>query len=147
MVLDDEVISRPATRTSGADVRSIFTQFKDSVPSRRIAMVGTYAPRKCGIATFGNDIVDGERIALDVSFEEAITDRPFAALRSMYITEFNADVARIAVREEGARGWREEPVMAFGRARATDVWTGRFVPSRHNTSAPDILFNRFRAGP
>jgi hypothetical protein len=91
--------------------------------------------------------LERERIALDVSFDGAITDRPFAALRSMYITEFNADVARIAVREEGGRGWREEPVMAFGRARATDVWAGRLVPSRHNTSAPDILFNRFRAKP
>jgi hypothetical protein len=91
--------------------------------------------------------LERERIALDIVFDGAIPDRPFAALRSMYVTEFNADVARIALREEGARGWREEPVMAFGRARATDVWTGRLVPSRHNTSAPDILFNRFRAGP
>jgi hypothetical protein len=91
--------------------------------------------------------LERERIALDIAFDGAITDRSFAALRSMYVTEFNADVARIAVREEGARGWREEPVMTFGRARATDVWAGRLVPSRHNTSAPDILFNRFRADP
>jgi hypothetical protein len=56
-------------------------------------------------------------------------------------------VARIAVRDEGAKGWREEPMMAFKGAKATDVWAGRLVPSRHNTSAPDIVFNRFRAGP
>ena len=29
-------------------------------------------------------------------------------------------------------------------ASATDVWTGRTVPSSHNTSAPDIVFSRFR---
>jgi hypothetical protein len=65
----------------------------------------------------------------------------------MYVTEFNADVARIAVRQEGARSWREEPIMTFRDARATDAWMGRLVPSRHNTSAPDMMFNRFRASP
>jgi hypothetical protein len=63
----------------------------------------------------------------------------------MYVTEFNADVARIAVRAENARSWREEPIMTFDKAKATDVWAGRLVPSRHNTSAPDMIFNRFRA--
>ena len=58
MVLEDEVITRSASPAAGADVRSIFTQLKDTLPPRRIALVGTYAPRKCGIATFGNDIVD-----------------------------------------------------------------------------------------
>jgi hypothetical protein len=37
--------------------------------------------------------------------------------------------------------------MAFRSARATDLWTGRLVPSRHNTSAPDLVFNRFRSAP
>jgi hypothetical protein len=91
--------------------------------------------------------LERERIALDVTFDGPVAERPFASLRSMYVTEFNADVARIALREEGAKGWREESIMAFGKARATDVWTGRLVPSRHNTSAPDLLFNRFRAAP
>jgi hypothetical protein len=93
------------------------------------------------------DALDEERLALDVSFERPVAGKPFAALRSMYVTEFNADVARIAVREEGARAWREEPIMGFGKARATDAWMGRLVPSRHNTSAPDMIFNRFRATP
>ena len=75
----------------------------------------------------------------------AVTGAPFAALRSMYVTEFNADVARIAVREKDAPGWREEPIMAFRRVTATDVWAGRLTPSRHNTSAPDMVFNAFRA--
>ena len=37
--------------------------------------------------------------------------------------------------------------MGFRGAKATDVWTGRLVPSRHNTSAPDMIFNRFQATP
>jgi hypothetical protein len=91
--------------------------------------------------------LDRDRLTLDVHFNRPIDGKPFAALRSMYVTEFNADVARIAAREEGARSWREEPIMAFKGAKATDVWTGRLVPSRHNTSAPDIVFNRFRTAP
>jgi hypothetical protein len=98
-------------------------------------------------ATVKVDALDRDRLALDVSFEQPVTGRPFAALRSMYVTETNNDVARLALREEHAAGWREEPVMAFKAARATDLWAGRLVPSRHNTSAPDHLFSRFESGP
>ncbi|MXQ13007.1 hypothetical protein [Microvirga makkahensis] len=91
--------------------------------------------------------LDEERMTLDVAFDQAIAGAPFATLRSMYVTEFNADVARIAVREEKARSWREEMIMNFRDATATDAWMGRLVPSRHNTSAPDMMFNRFRAEP
>ena len=64
----------------------------------------------------------------------------------MYVTEFNNDVARIAVREKGAKGWREEAIMAFKRATATDVWAGRIAPSRHNTCSPDMVFSGFADG-
>ena len=39
------------------------------------------------------------------------------------------------LREESAKGWREEPIMGFKAAKATDLWAGRVAPSRHNTSA------------
>jgi hypothetical protein len=45
-----------------------------------------------------------KKTALDVAFDAPISNGPFAMLRSMYITEFNNDVARIAVREHGAQG-------------------------------------------
>ena len=64
----------------------------------------------------------------------------------MYVTDFNNDVARVAVREKGAKGWREEPIMAFKRATASDIWAGRVSPSRHNTSSPDMVFNGFADG-
>jgi hypothetical protein len=100
-----------------------------------------------GGATLKVETLDRDQIVLDVIFDQPVNGRSFAALRSMYVTEFNADVARIALREPGAKRWREEPIMSFGKARATDVWAGRLVPSRHNTSAPDMIFNRFGAAP
>lgn len=90
---------------------------------------------------------DENRIALDVAFDAPIADAPFAMLRSMYVTAFNNDVAQVAVREAGAAGWREEGIMAFRGAVATDVWAGRLHPSQHNTSSPDFVFNSFSPGP
>ncbi len=97
-----------------------------------------------GLAVLKLAKVDQHRHALDVTLAGAISGRPFATLRSMYVTEFNNDVARIAVREKGAKGWREEPIMAFKKATATDLWAGRTTVSRHNTSAPDMVFSGFQ---
>jgi glycosyltransferase involved in cell wall biosynthesis len=59
MTLDDPVLARPSSPAAGADVRSIFSQLKTTAPlPRRIALVGTFVPRKCGIATFGNDVFE-----------------------------------------------------------------------------------------
>jgi hypothetical protein len=106
----------------------------------------TLAFERGGAAAVKMSTTDQNRNALDVSFDKPVDGRPFAALRSMYITDFNNDVARIAVREKDAKGWREEPILAFKRALATDIWAGRVSPSRHNTSSPDMVFNGFAAG-
>ena len=106
----------------------------------------TLAFERGGSATVKMAKTDQNLHALDVAFDRPIDGRPFAALRSMYVTEFNNDVARIAVREKGAKGWREEPIMGFKRALASDVWLGRVAPSRHNTSSPDMVFNEFAVG-
>jgi hypothetical protein len=100
-----------------------------------------------GSATLKMSTVDQNRHVLDVTLDKAIASGPFAALRSMYITEFNNDVARVAVREKGAKGWREDGIMSFKRASATDVWAGRTQVSRHNTSSPDMVFSQFREAP
>jgi hypothetical protein len=99
-----------------------------------------------GTASVAMAKVDQSRHRLDVTFDAAVAGRPFAALRSMYVTEINNDVARIAVLESEARGWREEAILPFKRAVATRVWLGRVTPSRHNTSSPDIAFHAFSAG-
>jgi hypothetical protein len=92
--------------------------------------------------------VDENRMVLDATLDRPVTGgKGFAQMRSMYITKFNNDVARIALREPGAKGWREEPIMSFGKARATDVWMGRTTHSRHNTSSPDMVFRGFSSNP
>ncbi len=88
--------------------------------------------------------LDQERITLDIDFDRGFDSRPFAALRSMFVTETNADVARAAWRGSGAKAWLESPIMAFPGGKAVEFWAGRTAPSRHNTSAPDMFFSRFR---
>jgi hypothetical protein len=90
--------------------------------------------------------IDTNRMALNVVFDKPIEGGPFAMMRSMYITEFNNDVARIAVREKGAVSWREDNIMKFDKAVATDIWAGRLGPSQHNTTSPDMVFNSFSDG-
>lgn len=80
---------------------------------------------------------------LDVALDRPVAGGPFAALRSMYVTEFNNDVARVAVRAPGATGWSETPVMAFKGGTATDLWAGRAFVSRHNSSSPDMVLSQF----
>jgi hypothetical protein len=99
-----------------------------------------------GKATVTTSKIDHIRHVLDVAFDAPIAGRPFAALRSMYVTDFNNDVARIAVLESTAKGWREDGILAFKGASATQVWMGRLAPSRHNTSSPDMTFSAFAAG-
>lgn len=96
-----------------------------------------------GSASLTMTKTDQNRNILDVALDRPINGRPFAALRSMFVTDFNNDVARIAVREKDAKGWREDGIMSFKRATATDVWAGRIAPSRHNTSSPDMVFGAF----
>jgi hypothetical protein len=105
----------------------------------------TLAFERGGTARVSTVEIDQRRHTLEIAFDAGIEGRPFAALRSMYVSELNNDVARIAVREPGAKGWREEPIMAFKRATAVEVWAGRIAPSRHNTSAPDTVFSGFAA--
>ena len=89
--------------------------------------------------------LDENRLGLSVNFQGAVPgDHPFAALRSMYVTETNADAARVAWVNEDGKGWGEAPVMGFTKASTPEFWLGRTLPSRHNTSAPDVSLSRFR---
>jgi hypothetical protein len=65
----------------------------------------------------------------------------------MYVTEGNADVGQIGWRGKDNPAWTQMPVMDFKSARAAELWAGRTVPSRHNTSAPDMVFRDFTASP
>ena len=99
-----------------------------------------------GAASVRLATLDQERIALEVALEPPVAGAPFAALRSMFVTEANADVAQVGWRGKGSPAWRQEPVMTFRRADAVELWAGRVLPSRHNLSAPDLVFRDFSAG-
>lgn len=98
---------------------------------------------KGGEAKLKLETLDTDRMVLDVAFDKPIAGLAFAALRSMYITETNNDVARIAWREKGKSRWGEMPILDFKDMHATEIWAGRHIVSRHNTSAPDMVFSRF----
>lgn len=101
-----------------------------------------------GSATLRVTSLDQDRIALDVAFDRpAGGEHPFAALRSMFVSETNADVAQAAWRESNERSWHTAPIMAFQNASAVELRAERVVPSRHNTSAPDMTFGEFSADP
>jgi hypothetical protein len=101
-----------------------------------------------GSATLHVVTLDHERIVLDVNLSAPVAaDRPFAALRSMFVTERNSDVAHIGWRGKGSQSWSQSPVMSFSRASAAELWAGRLAPSRHNTSAPDMVFRDFSTAP
>ena len=97
-----------------------------------------------GSATLRLDKLDQERIVLDVALGAPVAaGQPFAALRSMFVTEGNADVAQVGWRNKDNPAWTQMPVMTFKNASAAELWAGRTVPSRHNTSAPDMVFRNF----
>lgn len=87
---------------------------------------------------------DREKIALEVSLSglpEGEQPAPFAAIRSMFVTPTNADVARVNWRTDA--GLFNEPVMDFRSANASEVRFDRIELSGHNTSAPDVTFRGF----
>ena len=81
---------------------------------------------------------------LDVTLERRSAERPFAALRSMFVTKAMPTWRRSAGARRARQAGSAEPVMDFKRASAAELWAGRIVPSRHNTSAPDMVFRDFK---
>ena len=101
-----------------------------------------------GSATLRIDSIDQNRIVLETNMSGAMPPGvPFAAMRSMYTTDFNADVAKVAWRTKGGTGWGESPIMTFKSASVTEIWAGRTTPSQHNLSAPDMVFSHFSEKP
>jgi hypothetical protein len=80
---------------------------------------------------------------LEVSLGAAVTDGPFAMLSSMHVTPDNADVSRVSARE-GAL-WRSMAIDALETVEGLEFDFGRDIPSRHNYSAPDVIFGPFEA--
>jgi hypothetical protein len=111
-------------------------------------MTFTLAFARGGSATIKLDTIDQERMILDVGISaDAPKNYPFASMRSMYATEFNSDVARVAWREKGVEAWGESNVMNYKGGPLTEIWAGRVIPSLHNKSAPDMVFGHFSDKP
>jgi hypothetical protein len=90
------------------------------------------------------DKLDKDHISLEVQLSGNLpAGKPFAALRSMYVTDINNDVSRVAFRQAGRTRWGEEHVLDYKGGEATEFWAGRYWPSRHNMSSPDMTFSRF----
>jgi hypothetical protein len=101
--------------------------------------------KRGGSARIRLDKIDQERLVLDVSYTDAMPEGlPFASLRSMYAMQTMSDAARVAWRTKRGAGWQEAEVIGFPGASATEFWVGRHLPSRHNLSAPDMVFGRFQ---
>jgi hypothetical protein len=97
-----------------------------------------------GTATLRVEAVDEEHIEIAATLDPAVAPPlPFAALRSMFVTETNNDTAEATWLAPGARAFATAQVMDFRRASVTEFRAGRRLPSRHNTSAPDMVLRDF----
>lgn len=96
-----------------------------------------------GEATVSIAQINRRQARLAVSLSDAAAAGPmFAAIRSMYVRPNQADAARVTWRE-GAGPWMSAPVIGFQAFKADAVAFDRIVPSRHNTAAPDMVFQGF----
>jgi hypothetical protein len=87
--------------------------------------------------------IDHEELRMKVSLAPVVRRAPFVALRSMYVAPDNADTAEM--HWSTLTGERNSTTaVGFDTTRAYSVGFERSVPSRHNTSAPDIWFSDFR---
>jgi hypothetical protein len=98
---------------------------------------------RAGTATLHVEAVDEEHIEIAIGLDPAVAALPFAALRSMFVTETNADTAEATWLSPGTRAFAAAPVMDFHRASVTEFRAGRRLPSRHNMSAPDMVLRDF----
>ena len=98
-----------------------------------------------GNATLRVEKLDDERIVLDVNLSQSAgAQRPFAALRSMFVSEGNSDVARIGWRTKDSQLFQDDPVREFKRASASELW-GASCP-RGTTPVHPIWSSAISAG-
>jgi hypothetical protein len=93
-----------------------------------------------GSATLKLLNIDQQECAISVAFTGLLPkDRPFAAIRSMFVDEGHSDAARIAWEADRPA----EPVLSFQNRNVSSLWVGRSIQSKHNNTAPDLLISNF----
>ena len=97
-----------------------------------------------GSALVRVDEISRARTALDVTLSKPTASaQPFAVLRSMYVAPDNADVSEVHWQSSPQAAAQVLPLPDVKSLQATQVRFGRSLPSKHNTSAPDIAFGGF----
>ncbi len=87
------------------------------------------------------------RTALDVTLTPGRkSGSNFAVLRSMYVAPDNADMSEVSWQAAPGSPPQAKPLSDISSLEASQVRFGRSLPSRHNTSAPDIRFSGFETG-
>jgi hypothetical protein len=99
-----------------------------------------------GRATVAIAALDDSRIAVDARFNKPVEGLPFAGLRSMFVTDTNADAAEVHWQDADGRT-RRQPILAFPGGPVVSLTAARSTPGRHNTSAPDVTFSGFSTDP
>ncbi|MET0286729.1 MAG: hypothetical protein ABW352_19770 [Polyangiales bacterium] len=89
--------------------------------------------------------VDREKIALEYTHDRALpSDRPLAAVRSMYVTPERADLAELSWRQQPKAPLTVTSLPSVTTLQTLEVNFGRSVIANHNRSAPDMWFGAFR---
>ena len=97
-----------------------------------------------GSATVDVQEISASRTALGVAMKPGRRHGPrFAVLRSMYVAPDNADMSEVSWRTTPQAATETKPLAEVSTLQAAEVRFGRSLPSRHNTSAPDIRFSGF----
>ena len=100
--------------------------------------------RAGGKATLTLDEISDQEIAMTVTLDPPVASTaPFAAVRSMFVNPWRADVTAVSWRRSPQGELQQEPVQSFDRASGTQFRFERPQISLHNTSAPDLVFEDF----
>jgi hypothetical protein len=83
-----------------------------------------------------------KRTQVEISLPPAAHSIEFAALRSMFVSADMADTADARLTPSDHPPQRF-PILAFPPMEITEADFARTVPSRHNTTAPDLIFSNF----
>jgi hypothetical protein len=90
-----------------------------------------------GSATLDVSEVDRTRARVAVHVAYPTGEQPFATVRSMYVTDGNADVDHIRFLDIDGNE-QTQPILGFTEAVGRDWLFRRATRSVHNTSAPDL---------
>jgi hypothetical protein len=87
--------------------------------------------------------LDHQALKADVELDPPVeSGRPFLAVRSMWVAGDDTDSGDLRWTSPAGET-RSAPAVGFGQVQALAVGFVKAVPSRHNTSAPDLRFSGF----